>query len=66
MALGFTRLLAGLDDAALDIPDAARLMELFLGAPRGACFSRGRRTAHLGAACMCSSTLLALAPLACI
>ncbi|PRW57868.1 programmed cell death 4-like isoform B [Chlorella sorokiniana] len=31
VALGFTRLLAGLDDLALDIPDAARLMELFLG-----------------------------------
>jgi hypothetical protein len=30
-ALGFTRLLAGLDDLALDIPEAPRLMELFLG-----------------------------------
>ncbi|PSC74724.1 Programmed cell death 4 [Micractinium conductrix] len=31
VALGFTRLLAGLDDLALDIPGAARLLELFLG-----------------------------------
>ncbi|KAL4436793.1 hypothetical protein ABPG75_003932 [Micractinium tetrahymenae] len=31
VALGFRRLLAGLDDLALDIPGAARLMELFLG-----------------------------------
>ncbi|KAI7837239.1 hypothetical protein COHA_008927 [Chlorella ohadii] len=31
VALGFTRLLAGIDDLALDIPDAARLLELFLG-----------------------------------
>lgn len=31
MALGFTRILAGADDLALDIPDAARLLTLFLG-----------------------------------
>ena len=31
MALGFTRLLAGADDLALDIPDAAHLLSLFLG-----------------------------------
>lgn len=31
VALGFTRLLAGLDDLALDIPDAAHLLELFVG-----------------------------------
>lgn len=30
-ALGFTRLLAGADDLALDIPDAAHLLSLFLG-----------------------------------
>ncbi|GAB4818113.1 hypothetical protein N2152v2_005159 [Parachlorella kessleri] len=31
MALGFTRLLAGADDLALDIPDAAHLLSLFPG-----------------------------------
>lgn len=30
-SLGFTRLLAGLDDLALDIPGVAKLMTLFLG-----------------------------------
>ncbi|KAL4858246.1 Programmed cell death protein 4 [Chlorella vulgaris] len=29
--MGFTRLLAGADDLSLDIPDAAHLLELFLG-----------------------------------
>lgn len=51
-ALGFRRLLAGLDDLALDIPGAARLMELFLGERRvgvggwgGACIAPGNNGA---------------------
>jgi hypothetical protein len=32
VGLGFRRLLAGLDDLSLDIPDAPRLLGLFLGA----------------------------------
>lgn len=35
VALGFRRLLAGLDDLALDIPGAAQLMEMFLGGRGG-------------------------------
>ena len=54
VALGFTRLLAGLDDLALDIPDAAHLLELFLGEHIAA------RPRALWCVCVCDGRALAM------